>query len=41
MKIMFWILATGLLIVMADYTATRNNADACQLPPVKASRLFQ
>jgi len=41
MKIMYWILATGLLVIMADYTATRGNAAACQLPPVKASRLSQ
>lgn len=41
MKIMFWILASGLLVVMADYMATRSNADVCQIPKSTTYRVFR
>lgn len=40
MKCMFWILASGLLIVMADYAVTRDS-EACQVPHSTTYRVFR
>jgi len=41
MKRMFWILASGLLIVMVDYAATRHSLAACEVPHSTTYRVFR
>ncbi|MGS0546074.1 MULTISPECIES: hypothetical protein [Pseudomonas] len=41
MKIMFWVLAGGLLIVMASYNVARDSSSTCQPPQSTTYKVFQ
>jgi len=41
MKIMFWCLASGLLVVMAAYSAARDSSRVCQVPRSTTYQVFR
>jgi hypothetical protein len=41
MKIMFWCLAAGLLVVLAAYSAASDSAGVCQVPRSTTYNLFR
>lgn len=41
MKIMFWCLAAGLLVVMAGYSAAQYSSGLCQVPRSTTYQVFR
>lgn len=41
MKIMFWCLTAGLLVVLAAYSAARDSSSVCQVPHSTTYRVFR
>lgn len=41
MKIMFWCLAAGLVVVLAAYSAARDSSAVCQVPHSITYRVFR
>ncbi len=41
MKIMFWCLAAGLLVVLAAYSAARDGQGTCQVPRSTTYNVFR
>ncbi|WP_264082174.1 hypothetical protein [Pseudomonas iranensis] len=41
MKIMFWCLAAGLLVVMAAYSAAQYSSGVCQMPRSTSYNVFR
>jgi hypothetical protein len=41
MKIMFWVLAGGLLLIMTGYNVTRDSSSTCQVPHSMTYRVFR
>lgn len=41
MKIMFWVLTDGLLLIMAGYNVALDSSSTCQLPQSTTYRVFR